>query len=117
MSWRLLRSWWARILLVVAAGLAVLLGTACGPRTGGSGGMLYSLRKCETGNNYGMHTWVGGIEYGGAYGFNVRLWRAMGYRPDPEYAPASLQDSVEMRIISQMGVHRTNPGCAARLGL
>ena len=41
----------------------------------------------------------------------------MGYPPAPQYASPALQDSVEMRIISQMGVHRTNPGCAAKLGL
>ena len=117
MSWRLLRSWWTRILLVVGVGAAVILGSACGPSHGGSGGMLYRLRVCETGNNYGMHTWAGGIEYGGAYGFNVRLWRAMGYSPAPMYASPALQDSVEMRIISQMGVHRTNPACAWKLGL
>ena len=64
-----------------------------------------------------MHTWAGSTEYGGAYGFNVQLWRAMGYSPAPQYASPALQDAVEMRIISQMGVHRTNPGCAAKLGL
>ena len=116
MSWRLLRSWWMRILLVVVAGLAVLLGTACRP-SGGSGGMLYRLRVCETGSNYGMHTWAGGIEYGGAYGFNVHYWLAMGYRPAPQFASPALQDAVEMRITNQMGVHRTNPGCAAKLGM
>ena len=77
--------------------------------------MLYRLRVCETGNNYRMHTWAGSTEYGAR--FNVSLWFAMGYRPAPQYASPALQDSVEMRIISQMGVHRTNPGCAAKLGL
>ena len=117
MSWRLLRSWWTRILLVSAVGAAVVLGSACGPRGGGGGGTLYRLRVCETGNNYRMHTWVGGTEYGGAYGFDVRLWHAMGYSPAPQYASPALQDSVEMNIIGQMGVHRTNPGCAAKLGM
>lgn len=94
---------------LAAAGLL-----ACQP-TGS--GMLYQLRMCETGGNYRMHTYAGNIEYGGAYGFNVQLWRAMGYSPAPQYASPALQDAVEMRIISQMGVRRTNPGCAARLGL
>ena len=116
MSWRLLRSWWTRVLVVFAVGAAVVLGSACGGG-GGSGGMLYRLRVCETGNNYRMHTWAGSTEYGGAYGFNVHSGSPWDTRPAPQYASPALQDSVEMRIISQMGVHRTNPGCAAKLGL
>ncbi len=116
MSGRLLRSWWTRIVVVLAVGAAVLLGSACGGG-GGAGGMRSRLRMCETGSNYRMHTWVGGIEYGGAYGFNVHYWLAMGYRPAPQFASPALQDAVEMRIINSMGVHRTNPGCAAKLGM
>jgi hypothetical protein len=82
-----------------------------------SGGTLYRLRLCETGGNYRMHTYAGGVEYGGAYGFNVRIWRAQGHSPDPQYAPAALQDSVELSDMAQLGVHRSNPGCAAKLGL
>lgn len=82
-----------------------------------AGGTLYQLRMCETGGNYRMHTYAGGVEYGGAYGFNVHYWRAMGYRPDPQYASPALQDMVERRIIASMGVRNTNPGCAAKLGL
>ena len=80
-------------------------------------GMLAALRNCETGGNYQMHTWVGGVEYGGGYGFNVAIWRAQGHSPAPQYAPAWLQDQVELADIGQLGVHQSNPGCAAKLGL
>ena len=80
-------------------------------------GMLYRLRMCETGGNYRMHTWVGGVEYGGAYGFNVAIWRAQGHSPAPQSAAPAVQDSVELADIGQLGVRRSNPGCAAKLGL
>jgi hypothetical protein len=85
--------------------------------TSGSGGTLYRLRMCETGGNYAMHTWVGGREYAGAYGFDVVYWRAQGHSPDPQYASAWLQDTVELSNMRSLGVYRSNPGCAARLGL
>lgn len=106
----------ARI-LAVATIPAIALGAATACTSGSNNSTLYRLRMCETGGNYRMHTWIGGIEYGGAYGFNVAYWRAMGYRPDPQNASPALQDAVEQRIIAMMGVRNTNPGCAAKLGL
>ena len=97
------------------AGAGALALTSCYPSS--SGGMLYRLRMCETGGNYGMHTWVGGTEYGGAYGFDVKIWRAQGNAPDPQYASPAKQDAVELSDIALLGVHRSNPGCAAKLGL
>jgi hypothetical protein len=97
------------------AGAGAVALTSCYPSS--SGGMLYRLRMCETGGNYGMHTWVGGIEYGGGYGFDVRIWRAQGNAPDPQYASPAKQDAVELSDIALLGVHRSNPGCAAKLGL
>ena len=81
------------------------------------GGMLYQLRMCETGGNYAMHTWVGGREYAGAYGFDVIYWRAQGHYPDPQYSAPAVQDTAVLADIAALGVHRSNPGCAAKLGL
>jgi hypothetical protein len=101
------------LLLLVSVPFAAGLLGGCTP----SGGTLYRLRMCETGGNYRMHTWVGGREYAGAYGFDVIYWRAQGHRPDPQYASPALQDAVELADIRMLGVRRSNPGCAARLGL
>lgn len=107
----------ARRLALPAAAAAVLATSLIGCQTGSTNNTLYRLRMCETGGNYRMHTWAGNVEYGGAYGFNVHYWYAMGYSPAPQNASPALQDAVELRIIGQMGVHNTNPGCADRLGL
>lgn len=85
--------------------------------TSSQANMLYKLRQCETGGNYRMHVWAGNIEYAGAYGFNVRYWRANGYRPDPQFASPALQDAVILRYIAQLGIRNSNPGCAVKLGL
>ena len=82
-----------------------------------SGGTLYRLRMCETGGNYRMHTWVGGREYAGAYGFDVIYWRAQEHHQAPQYSAPAVQDAVELADIAGVGVHRSNPGCAAKLGL
>ncbi len=101
---------------VALAGAGALALTSCYPHSSGSsGGMLYKLRMCETGGNYAMHTWVGGIEYGGGYGFDVRIWRAQGHSPDPQHASPAMQDAVELSDIAMLGVRRSNPGCAAKL--
>ena len=107
----------ARLTLAGAAlaGAGALALTSCYQPS--SGGMLYQLRKCETGGNYAMHTWVGGREYAGAYGFDVIYWRAQGHCRDPQYSPPAVQDAVELADIAGVGVHRSNPGCAAKLGL
>ena len=96
---------------------AVALTLTAGCYQPANAGMLYRLRMCETGGNYRMHTWVGGVEYGGAYGFNVAIWRAQGHSPDPQSASPAVQDAVELADIGQLGVRRSNPGCAAKLGL
>jgi hypothetical protein len=102
----------------ILAGLA-LIGLSLGAVAGctNNNSMLYRLRMCETGGNYGMHTWVGGREYAGAYGFDVIYWRAQGHRPDPQYSAPAVQDAVELSDIAAVGIHNSNPGCAAKLGL
>jgi len=107
----------ARLTLAGAAlaGAGALALTSCYQPS--SGGMLYQLRKCETGGNYAMHTWVGGREYAGAYGFDVIYWRAQGHSPDPEYSPPAVQDAAILADIAALGVHRSNPGCVTELGL
>lgn len=100
---------------VVLAGAVAASASAC--VTPAQATMLARLRQCETGSNYRTHVWVGGTEYGGAYGFDVRIWRAQGHSPDPQYAAPWYQDQVELQDIAMLGVHRSNPGCAAKLGL
>ena len=69
MSWRLLRSWWMRILLVLAVGAAVVLGSACGA----AAARRHALPAADLRDRQQLpHAHLGGsTEYGGAYGFNV----------------------------------------------
>ena len=106
-----------RILALAIVPVAAVAVLATGCVTPAQAQMLSRLRQCETGGNYQMHTWVGGREYAGASGTDVIYWRAQGHRPDPQYAPAWLQDQVELSNIAALGIRRSNPGCAIKLGL
>ena len=111
-----------RLVIIKIVGLTVVLAAVVGLTAGcyshQSGGMLARLRYCETGGNYQMGpVYEGGRVYEGAYGFDVGYWRAQGHSPDPKYASPALQDAVILQDINAMGVYRSNPGCAAKLGL
>jgi hypothetical protein len=71
------------------------------------------LRQCESSGNYAINT---GNGYYGAYQFDARTWRAMGYSGLPHQASAAVQDEAAARLQSQRG-WQPWPGCARRLRL
>ena len=110
MSWRPIRSWRGRILLAAAGTAVALTGTACGPGSN----QLYRLRMCETGGNYHEASAPG---YGGAYGFSIHYWHAMGYASLPQNASPQLQDAVAARLLVNPGARAAFPACSIKLGL
>ena len=71
------------------------------------------LRDCESKGNYSIAT---GNGFYGAYQFDTRTWRGLGYSGLPHEAPASVQDEAAARLQSQRG-WQPWPGCARRLRL
>jgi hypothetical protein len=71
------------------------------------------LRMCESGGNYKINT---GNGYYGAYQFNVRTWRGLGYSGLPSDASPATQDTAAERLQAQRG-WQPWPACARKLGL
>lgn len=81
------------------------------------GDVWYSLRVCESTNNYSKNT---GNGYYGAYQFDLPTWKSnapvewRGTRPD--LAPSSIQDQAAKSLQAKRG-WQPWPGCRAKLGL
>jgi hypothetical protein len=71
------------------------------------------LRQCESRDNYAINT---GNGYYGAYQFNSRTWRALGYDGLPHQATAAVQDEAAARLQAQRGWSPW-PGCSRKLRL
>ena len=71
------------------------------------------LRQCESGNNYRANT---GNGYYGAYQFELRTWRGLGYSGYPHQAAASTQDKAAHELQADRGWSPW-PACARKLGL
>lgn len=73
----------------------------------------YKLRVCESTNNYSINT---GNGFYGAYQFDLRTWRGLGFDGYPHQASPSTQDRAARLLQSQRGWYPW-PGCARKLGL
>jgi Transglycosylase-like domain len=72
-----------------------------------------ALRKCESGNNYAINT---GNGYYGAYQFDSRTWKSMGYSGLPHRAAPPVQDEAAKRLQAKRGWGPW-PACTRKLGL
>ena len=71
------------------------------------------LRRCESGGNYRINT---GNGYYGAYQFDLRTWRGLGYGGLPSNAAPAIQDEAARRLQAARGWGPW-PGYARKLGL
>jgi len=106
----------ARLTIVTATALApALLPITAGTATAGADGdtlarQMYRLRVCESSDRYHIDT---GNGYYGAYQFNLRTWRGLGYHGYPHRAPKTTQDAATEKLHNQRG-WRPWPTCARR---
>ncbi len=78
-----------------------------------AGGNWARLRQCESGGNYRINT---GNGYYGAYQFDLRTWRSVGYSGYPHKASPATQDAAARKRQAQRG-WAPWPACSAKLGL
>jgi len=71
------------------------------------------LRQCESGDNYRTNT---GNGYYGAYQFELRTWRGLGYDGYPHRASPATQDKAARELQADRGWSPW-PACARKLGL
>jgi hypothetical protein len=71
------------------------------------------LRQCESGGDYRADT---GNGYYGAYQFDLRTWRGLGYRGYPHQAAPGTQDQAAEQLQSDRGWSPW-PACSRKLGL
>ena len=78
--------------------------------SGGAGGIFLAIRKCESGNRYGLNT---GNGFYGAYQFTVGTWRAYGGTGMPHLASPGEQDRIAARLYRAVGTHTSAswPNC------
>jgi Transglycosylase-like domain len=72
-----------------------------------------ALRKCESGGNYKINT---GNGYYGAYQFDPKTWRALGYSGLPSDAAPEVQDEAARKLLAKAGWGQW-PACSRKLGL
>lgn len=71
------------------------------------------LRQCESGGNYSINT---GNGYYGAYQFDSRTWRGLGYSGMPHQASPGTQDAAARKLQADRG-WQPWPACSRKLGL
>jgi resuscitation-promoting factor RpfA len=99
---------------LAVGGMTATLGTlSAGTAEAASADDFKRLRVCESGNNYRANT---GNGYYGAYQFELRTWRGLGYSGYPHNASASTQDAAARELQADRG-WKPWPACARKLGL
>lgn len=75
-----------------------------------AGGILYAIRMCESGGNYGTNT---GNGFYGAYQFTLGTWQANGGSGMPHLNSPAEQDRVAMNLYRKVGTHTSAswPNC------
>jgi hypothetical protein len=101
----------ARIGVVTAAALVpVLTPVAAGADGDTLAKQMYRLRVCESSNRYHINTHNG---YYGAYQFDERTWRGLGFHGYPHKASKATQDAATKKLHNKRG-WRPWPSCARR---
>ena len=100
--------------VLAVGGLTATLGAAgAGTAAAASADDFARLRACESGGNYSTNT---GNGFYGAYQFDVRTWRGLGYSGLPSSASPGTQDAAAQRLQAQRG-WQPWPACSRKLGL
>lgn len=101
----------ARVTVVAATALSPLLITANAGADGDTmAKQMYRLRVCESSNHYDENT---GNGYYGAYQFDQRTWRGLGYGGRPDRASKYNQDHATIKLHSERG-WKPWPACAKK---
>jgi len=98
---------------LAVGGMTATLGALATPADAASSDDFRRLRQCESGDNYRANT---GNGYYGAYQFELRTWRGLGYSGYPHNATASTQDKAAHELQADRGWSPW-PACARKLGL
>jgi hypothetical protein len=100
--------------VIAAGGMTATFGVALStPAEAASASDFARLRMCESGGNYAINT---GNGYYGAYQFDLRTWRGLGYSGRPSDARPATQDVAAERLQAARG-WQPWPACARKLGL
>ena len=104
----------ARMTVISALAIAPAL-IPIGTATAGADGdtlarQMYRLRVCESSNRYHINT---GNGYYGAYQFDQRTWRGLGYRGRPDHARPRYQDAATLKLHNKRG-WKPWPSCARK---
>ncbi len=97
-------------------GLTATMGALAAPAdaaTSASARDFARLRQCESGGDYRVNT---GNGYYGAYQFDLRTWRGLGYDGYPHTASSTTQDRAAQELQEDRG-WAPWPACARKLGL
>ena len=73
---------------------------------------FHKLRVCESSDNYRSVS----RPYYGAYQFDIRTWRGLGYGGRPDQASPAIQDQAARRLQAQRG-WQPWPACSRKEGL
>jgi len=101
---------------LAAGGMTATIGaglTVSSPAEAASARDFQRLRQCESGGNYSINT---GNGYYGAYQFDLRTWRGLGYSGKPHQAAPPTQDQAARQLQANRG-WQPWPACARKLGL
>jgi hypothetical protein len=103
--------------IIAAGGMTATIGAgltaAASSAEAASANDFARLRMCESGGNYSTNT---GNGYYGAYQFDLRTWRGLGYSGKPSSASPGTQDQAAETLLAQRG-WQPWPACARKLGL
>jgi hypothetical protein len=97
----------------MTAGMTAGLSALATPADAASSDDFYRLRVCESSNNYRANT---GNGYYGAYQFDLRTWRGLGFSGYPHQASTGTQDAAAHELQADRGWSPW-PACARKLGL
>ena len=98
---------------LAVGGMTATMGALATPAQAASEDDFKRLRVCESSNNYRANT---GNGYYGAYQFELRTWRGLGYSGYPHQAAAATQDKAAHELQADRGWSPW-PACARKLGL
>ena len=98
---------------LAVGGMTASFGALAAPAFAASDDDFARLRQCESGGSYRTNT---GNGYYGAYQFELRTWRGLGYGGYPHQASPSTQDKAAHELQADRG-WQPWPACARKLGL
>ena len=104
----------ARMTVIGALAIApalIPIGTASAGADGDTlAKQMYRLRVCESSDRYHINT---GNGYYGAYQFDYRTWRGLGYKGRPDQAKPRFQDAATIKLHNHRG-WQPWPSCSRR---